>query len=104
MKFNEIGEDKILAIARMAYHWPDTMADITVKYQPFIEEWYEDAREYWRVCFTGAHTGNRREKFEFTIDAYLSMVLYSCDRVSPHSNQHEIHMLLHKWGLIPKRD
>ena len=90
---SELTSEQAIEIAHLAFGHPDWITSEPIfKYQPYIEEWYEDAREYISVKFEGYFVGNNTTKYKVEIYPDLNVYLWYLKR---ETGMRDIYSVLH---------
>lgn len=107
MTLKDITQEQAIEITKLVFGYPEWItSDFEFKYQPYIEEWYEDAREYVRVKFVGYFAGDNTAEYKVEINTNLDAnIWYSykdeLNKILPTRNQNQIQNLFNQWGFKP---
>lgn len=99
MDFKDITLDQAIEIVKVwSRNRPDNYRDVTVRYQPYIHEWYEDARELIIIEFVCPNFfGNSPRDIAIHIDSKLNCFVFYRDMDKESGNM----MLKHLGGMSP---
>lgn len=80
MEIKELTKDQGIEIAKLAFGQPDWIkSDFDFQYQPYIEEHYEDAREYVSIIFEAYFVGELTTKYKIEISPKFDVWLWYLD-------------------------
>lgn len=109
MKLKELTIEQVIEIAKLAFGHPDWIkSEITVQYQPYVEEHYEDAREYFKATFTAYFAGETTTEYRVEITPDLNVILWYVKSDMTHArilsalhtlNQREIQKKFTEYGF-----
>lgn len=106
MKLKDITKEQCIIIANYLYD-PSlvTSQDFTFHYQPYDPTWYEDAREYVTLSWTGIAMGTTTYNFKMEITNNFDVYFFYTDQKGSHNlgtrNQQLIHRQLINWNCEP---
>ncbi len=111
MTLKDLTPEQAFEIASLCFYNTDWITkEFEFKYQPYIPEWYEDARELVSVYFEGYFAGKNTARYRMDINTNLDINLYyqyGEDKVFHNLggwNQNSIQKLFIKWGFEPYID
>jgi len=104
MKLIELTREEVIEIVKLAFGEPDWItSEIDVSYQPYIEQHYEDAREYQLAKFTAYFAGNKTTQYRVEISSTLDVWLWYFENGSNHllgcRNQRAIQQKFTEFGF-----
>lgn len=105
MEIKDLTNEQARELAELLYPF-EIMGTFKMKYQPYIEDWYEDARELIRIEFKGITFGNKVEPIHIHIDVDLNCwVYYSRGMLHslPTRNQYKVQEKFREWNIFPKK-
>jgi len=90
---SELTKEQAIEIAKLAFGHPEwIVSDFHFKYQPYIEEWYEDAREYVSIRFEAYFAGDKTTYYKVEITPELNVALWYLKR---QTGMRDIYSVLH---------
>ena len=89
LEFKNIPHINLMEIAELAFgHKEWITSDIIVRYNPYVWEDYEDAREYFELKFEGYFAGENKAKYKVEIYPNRNVYIW-------YTYKEEINKLLH---------
>lgn len=77
MELKDLTREQVIEIAKLAFGQPDWIkSDFETKHQPYIEEWYDDAREYYSIKFEAYFIGDKTAIYRVEISPNLDVHLW----------------------------
>lgn len=111
MEINEMTIEQARELAELLYPF-EIMGEFEMEYQPYIEEWYRDARELIRIKFESYTFGDKVEPIRIHIEVDLNCWVYYLrldEKLNydilhslPTRNQYKVQEKFREWGFIPK--
>ena len=102
-KFSKMSEVDLKEIAALAFgHKEWITTDITVRYNPYIVEHYEDADEYFEMQFEGYFAGDNTAIYKVQLRPSMNVALYYSykeekNKILCVDNQNKIQTVLSKY-------
>ena len=102
-------------LANLMYPWPEDMINVECWFQPYIAEWWEDAREYFTIKFDGPGMGDDIYNHKIEIGSNLDCHSYFIKALEKGKseggprlmemistrNQRAVQMKFQEWGIYP---
>ena len=113
MTIRELTREQAIEIAKTIFPWPDMMTNIQSVFYPYVEEHYEDAREFVKILFDGPAMGDWTYHHMIEIHPNLDCICYM-KRMGKNDDQKEylwellstrsqraVQMKFMEWGIVP---
>jgi len=115
MTIKDLTLEQAKELAELMYPWPNDITNFEYWFQPYIIEWYEDAREYFTIKFDGPGIGDTIYHHKIDIGSDLDCHSYFIKPLKEGEkedgprymemigtrNQRAVQMKFIEWGLVP---